>query len=244
MAHGLKSASAGWSVATSAIVRKEISAWRIRRSVRGAPEAVTLAENIVKFIFKVGDKIRPLTEENGGVGGEKGASQLLPGGWNHRAWFWRAGLRSSRSLSVCQPLKGDIRGRVLRKTLLVFQTQIILVIFRGLNGSTTNLTKTNIDLNGCLKRFHASVQVCHQHAGADGGGGLHDRVPERRHPPQENARPRLAEEMLPDDRQKAPEESEILHYPAPIVVYQDRPRHHQAFHQVAPVLGEAEGLQG
>lgn len=90
MAQGLKSASAGWSVATSAIVRKEI-----RRSVRGAPEAVTLAENIVKFIFKVGDKIRPLTEKRGGggVGGEKGASELVPVGWNHRAGFWRAGLR-------------------------------------------------------------------------------------------------------------------------------------------------------
>lgn len=96
MAHGLKSASAGWSVATSAIVRKEIGACRIRRSVRRAPEAMTLAENIVKFIFKVGDKIRRPTEKKRGVGGEKGekeASELVPAGWNHRAGFWRAGLR-------------------------------------------------------------------------------------------------------------------------------------------------------
>lgn len=98
MAHGLKSASAGWSVATSAIVRKEIGACRIRRS-GGAPEAMTLAENIVKFIFKVGDKICRPTEKKRGVGGEKGekgekeASELVPAGWNHRAGFWRAGLR-------------------------------------------------------------------------------------------------------------------------------------------------------
>lgn len=106
----------------------------------------------------------------------------------------------------------------------------------GAETSAANLTKFNFnfnfDLNGSLRCFHVSVQVCHQHAGADGGGGLHDRVPERRHPPQKNARPRLAEEMLPDDRQEAQEESEILHYPASVVVYQDRPRHHQAFHQV------------
>lgn len=56
MADGLKSL-AGWSVAASAIVRKEISACRIRR-IRGAPQAMTLAENIVKFVFKAGDKIR------------------------------------------------------------------------------------------------------------------------------------------------------------------------------------------
>lgn len=66
MARGLKSAPAGWSAATSAIVWKEISACRIRRSIRGAPEAMTFAENIVKFTFKVGDKIRPLTEKKGG----------------------------------------------------------------------------------------------------------------------------------------------------------------------------------
>lgn len=41
---------------------------------------MTLAENIVKFIFKVGEKIRPLTEEKGGVGGERGASELLLAG--------------------------------------------------------------------------------------------------------------------------------------------------------------------
>lgn len=86
MSRGLKSASAGWSVATSATARKEISARRIG-SVRGAPEAMALARNIAKFIFKVGDNIR---EEKGGVGGGKGA----------------------------------------RKTLLVFQAQIIPVIFQ------------------------------------------------------------------------------------------------------------------
>lgn len=143
---------------------------------------------------------------------------------------------------LCQPLKGDIRGWMLRKTLLVFQTQILPVILRGPKGFATNFTKTNFDLNGCLKCFHVSVQVCDQHAGADGGGGLHDRVPERRHPPQKDARPRLAEEMLPDDRQEAPQESEILHHPASVVVHQDRPRHHQAFHQVGPVLCEVSGL--
>lgn len=45
-------------------------------------------------------------------------------------------------------------------------------------------------------------QLCDQHAGADGGRGLHDRIPERRHTAQENAGPGLAEEMLSDDRQK------------------------------------------
>lgn len=47
--------------------------------------------------------------------------------------------------------------------------------------------------------------------------------------------------MLPDDRPEAQEEPEILHYPAPVVVHQDRPRHHKAFHQVAPVLSQAWG---
>lgn len=43
------------------------------------------------------------------------------------------------------------------------------------------------------------LQLRDQYTGADGGGGLHDRVPERSHAPQEDARPRLAEEMLSDD---------------------------------------------
>lgn len=45
-------------------------------------------------------------------------------------------------------------------------------------------------------------QLRDQHTGADGGRGLHDRIPEWRHTPQENAGPGLAEEMLSDDRQK------------------------------------------
>ena len=43
-------------------------------------------------------------------------------------------------------------------------------------------------------------QVCHQQFGTAGGRGLHDRVPERRHPPAEDAGHQLAEEVLPDDR--------------------------------------------
>lgn len=43
------------------------------------------------------------------------------------------------------------------------------------------------------------LQLCDQHAGADGGRGLHDCVPEWSHTPQKDARPWLAEEMLPDD---------------------------------------------
>lgn len=46
-----------------------------------------------------------------------------------------------------------------------------------------------------------SPQLRDQHPGVDGGGGLHDSLPERRHTPQKNAGPGLAEEMLPDDRQ-------------------------------------------
>lgn len=65
----------------SAFVRKEISACQIRRSARGVPEAMTLAVNIVKFIFKVGDKIRPLTEKKGGFGGDKRANEVVPFGW-------------------------------------------------------------------------------------------------------------------------------------------------------------------
>lgn len=42
-------------------------------------------------------------------------------------------------------------------------------------------------------------QVCHQQFGTPGGGRLHDRVPEWSHPPAEDARHRLVEEVLPDD---------------------------------------------
>lgn len=42
-------------------------------------------------------------------------------------------------------------------------------------------------------------QVRDQQPGAAGGRGLHDRVPEWGHAPQEDARPGLAQEMLPDD---------------------------------------------
>lgn len=46
------------------------------------------------------------------------------------------------------------------------------------------------------------AQVCDQHVGADGSGGLHDRLPEWSHASQEDARPWLAEAVLPDDRQE------------------------------------------
>lgn len=45
-------------------------------------------------------------------------------------------------------------------------------------------------------------QVRGQQPGAAGRRRLHDRLPERSDSPQEDARHRLAEEMLPDDRQK------------------------------------------
>lgn len=238
---------------------------------------MTFAENIVKFTFKVGDKIRPLTEKKGGGVWRRERSKRARSCWQEpqsrvlEGWSESlTGLqenskqleelgREAARVSAPQRRHQRVDFKKKKKTLLVFQTQILLVIFRGPErlrwrrgyifygcgnfSHQFNSDKLSADSNGRLKCFHVSVQVCNQHAGADGGGGLHDRVPERRHPPQENARPRLAEEMLPDDRQKAPEESEILHYPASVVVYQDRPRHHQAFHQVVSVLCEAEGLR-
>lgn len=42
----------------------------MRGNVGGAREATALAENIVTFIFKAGDKVPPLTEKKGGEGGE------------------------------------------------------------------------------------------------------------------------------------------------------------------------------
>lgn len=48
----------------------------------------------------------------------------------------------------------------------------------------------------------STQQIRDQQSGAAGGRGLHDRVPERSDAPQEDAGPRLAEEVLPDDRQK------------------------------------------
>ena len=45
-------------------------------------------------------------------------------------------------------------------------------------------------------------QVRHQQPGAPRGRRLHDRVPERRHAPAEDARHWLAEKVLPDDRQE------------------------------------------
>lgn len=44
-----------------------------------------------------------------------------------------------------------------------------------------------------------ALQVRHQHPGAHGGGGLHDRLPEWRHTSQEDAWLQLAEEVLPND---------------------------------------------
>lgn len=50
--------------------------------------------------------------------------------------------------------------------------------------------------------FSCTQQVCDQQPGATGGRGLYDCVPEWCHTTPENAGDRLAEEMLPDDRQK------------------------------------------
>lgn len=52
MARGLKFASAGRAAAAGDFFRKEISGWG------GVPEEMALAENILKFIFKVGDEDR------------------------------------------------------------------------------------------------------------------------------------------------------------------------------------------
>lgn len=48
----------------------------------------------------------------------------------------------------------------------------------------------------------STQQIRDQQPGAAGGRGLYDRVPERSDAAAEDAGPRLAEEMLSDDRQK------------------------------------------
>lgn len=76
-ADGLRS-----EVRFGAIVRKVRPRWRAgsEGKSKGVPEAAALAQNILKFIFKVGDKVSPLTEENEKVG-------------EQRAGRWRAALR-------------------------------------------------------------------------------------------------------------------------------------------------------
>lgn len=66
------------------------------------------------------------------------------------------------------------------------------------------LSKIEVRIIGLLSVYLVCVclQLRDQHAGADGGRGLHDCVPERSHAAQKNAWPRLAEEMLSDDWQK------------------------------------------
>lgn len=50
--------------------------------------------------------------------------------------------------------------------------------------------------------FDPVHQVCCQQPGAAGRRRLHDRLSQRSNSPQEDAWHRLAEEMLPDDRQE------------------------------------------
>lgn len=102
-------------------------------------------------------------------------------------------------------------------------------------------------------------QVRRQQPGAAGGGRLHDRLPQRSDAPPEDARHRLAEEMLPDDRQKVrmtqqfwrqtswninhvrmnavqtfqtEEESQVSHHRSPHVVHQDRFGHLETVYKV------------
>lgn len=56
--------------------------------------------------------------------------------------------------------------------------------------------------HGQLKLVHVCSQVCCEQPGAAGSRGLHDCLPEWSNSSQKDAWHQLAEEMLPDDRQK------------------------------------------